>query len=34
MTEQQLLLLAEECEKELCGVFAELDRISYANTQK
>ena len=34
MTEQQLLLLAEECEKELCGVFAELDRISYANTCK
>ncbi|MBQ6043628.1 MAG: methionine gamma-lyase family protein [Clostridia bacterium] len=34
MTEQQLLLLAEECEKELSGVFAELDRISYANTCK
>ena len=34
MTDEKLLALADECEKELGGVFAELDRVSYANTQK
>lgn len=34
MTDEKLLALADECENELGGVFAELDRVSYANTQK
>lgn len=34
MISEKLHLLADECEKELESVFAELDRISYANTEK
>ncbi|MBO4501972.1 MAG: methionine gamma-lyase family protein [Clostridia bacterium] len=34
MTSEKLRILADECEKELAEIFAELDRISYANTEK
>jgi len=34
MTNDKLLALADECEIELAPVFAELDRIAYANTEK
>ncbi len=34
MISEKLISLAAECEKELADIFAELDRISYANTEK
>ncbi len=34
MFSEKILKLAEECEKELADVFAEIDRVSFKNTEK
>ena len=34
MFNEKILSLAEECEKSLSSVFAEVDRIAFKNTEK